>query len=200
MGRRTGLDRLTNILVILTCIGALAFALHRVRHETALRMDRQPYRVGDRMGQLESVDYTKSTLTLVIVTSTWCKYCEASVPFYRDLFSDRATWAHSVQIVFGSVEDVRTTWRYLIERSLPSDAIVQLRPGTDVLSRAPTPAIVVVSTDGRVAASWVGVLSRSEERQLELLVATSLSPKKEAHHRRSPHPSNKTAALNGRVR
>src|SRR5665213_1996863 len=86
----------TNIALIVASIavaGNSSFELYSRFHSaaapprvtTAARPERVPFQPGVKAPVVPGIDYGKSDRTLVMFISTHCKYCEMSLPFYREL-------------------------------------------------------------------------------------------------------------------
>ncbi|HEY7448548.1 MAG TPA: rhodanese-like domain-containing protein [Vicinamibacterales bacterium] len=108
---------------------------------------------------LKGVDWAKNQRTLVIALQSDCTYCEASMPFYRDLVaSNRQQTFYPLVVVPHSKEVgeklVRST-RLGISDVRQADFDRLRIPGT--------PALVLVDQNGLVKRVWVGRLSPARE-------------------------------------
>lgn len=111
-------------------------------------------------GQAVGVDFGAARQTLIIVLQSDCPYCERSRPFYERLPRDT-----SAQIVIAAPlgdTDIES-YRELIE----PDELVFVE--SSVLPVGGTPTLLLVDSEGRVDAAWIGLLD--SEREAEVMDA-----------------------------
>lgn len=98
--------------------------------------------------------------TLVLALRRGCHYCEASVPFYRDLARREASGELRCRLLAILPGSGRATSAFMHSEGL---AIPTL-PGTALgpLGIQGTPTLLLVDAHGNVVKSWVGELPRSQ--------------------------------------
>lgn len=124
--------------------------------------DRAPVTVADAMidGQAAGIDFGAAERTLIMVLQSDCTFCERSAPFYRRLPRD----ADAQIVIAAPVGDTDIeSYRELIE----PDEVVFVEPG--LLPVSGTPTLLLVDSEGRVDAAWIGLLD--SEREAEVLDA-----------------------------
>lgn len=135
---------------------------------------RSGYRIGEQLTATTSdLPLARAPLSAVIVISSNCRYCIESIDFYRRLSLTRENQPRSFQTIFVGMRDPGEAGRFVKTFGVPADHTAIL-PG-DVRARIPgTPALLLVSRDGRVTGIWVGKLTpREEEVVLSSLWSTS---------------------------
>lgn len=107
--------------------------------------------------------WDKSDKNLVMVLSTACKYCNESAPFYQKLSARKnGTDVRLFAVLPQSKEEVT---KYLSEKNVSVDEIVQLNPGQiDVRG---TPTLLLVNRMGVVLEAWNGKLP--PEKEIEVM-------------------------------
>jgi hypothetical protein len=100
--------------------------------------------------------------SLLLVLSTTCQFCEASMPFYRELAALNDVQAGRLRIVVISIQPPEQMRAHLDARRLTPSAIV---PALDTPLRLEgTPTIILVDRKGVVDSSWKGQLHKTGER------------------------------------
>lgn len=157
---RTRFDVLVNVVILATCV-VMATAVVQRWNVWASRPNRPPneINVGDRAEQLRGVSYGSAPSTLVLYLHSSCRYCKASMPFYRQL--NNARRGGSVQLVGVTQEDEPTLKNYLNDNEVAVDRIVSHQGRI-----TQTPTLVEVAADGVVKHVWVGQQSEEQQRQV----------------------------------
>jgi hypothetical protein len=119
---------------------------------------------------LPGIDWSKRQHTLLLVLSTKCRFCNDSLPFYRQLSATARTTNVGLVAVFPQSEsDVQ---QYLGQAGLIVDQTVQGSART--VGTRGTPTLLLVDRNGIVQRSWMGQLpKRSEAEVLDTVKATS---------------------------
>lgn len=99
------------------------------------------------------------TPTLLITVSSTCRFCTASMGFYRRLTT--ASRAAGTRVLFLSREPVDVVRRYVSEHGLTTADVVALPAALDVPS---TPSLLWVAPGQTKAPEWVGQLSARQEQ------------------------------------
>jgi hypothetical protein len=130
---------------------ALAAAVAVLRPQTATRAS-TGYKAGDVV-DLTSVPL--ETASLVIATRSTCRFCAASMPFYRSLTEIPIIW-----VAVG--ESVEVNRQYLRENGLEPTTIVE-QSSSEMTKVRVTPSVALVDRQGRVIDVWVGQLDLDAE-------------------------------------
>jgi hypothetical protein len=125
----------------------------------------QPYKVGEAVGPLNTINYADSSRTLLLVVQSSCQYCTASMPFYRKL--EELSQARRDVRIFVVTQDTDIVARkYLDEHKLNLPVVPSINVGNQ-LNVTGTPTLLLVDRSGKAKGVWVGLLSSS--RQSEIL-------------------------------
>jgi len=122
------------------------------------------YNVGDMLSAAANeLPLSRVPLSAVVIVSSDCRFCLESVDFYRKLSALRRKKPGSFQTIFLGMADPDDAGAFVDAYQLSSDHVGALP--ADVRARIPgTPALFLVSDQGRVTGSWVGKLTPTDER------------------------------------
>ncbi|MFC6644547.1 peroxiredoxin family protein [Granulicella cerasi] len=104
---------------------------------------------------------------LLLVVSTQCHFCQASLPFYKRL-APAATSA-GVHTVAFLPDDANTAGAFLENGGIKVDAVQSIQP-SDIGVHA-TPTIILTDDTGKVIKDWDGQLSSARESEVLTEVA-----------------------------
>jgi hypothetical protein len=119
------------------------------------------YVAGDKLGPLPDLDLSASPATLVLYLRSGCKYCTASMAFYRRLAEQR----RRARIVVIGTEPLATLQAYVSSHSFRPDQVISVPSGT-VRFRG-TPSLALVGSDATIQAVWRGQLGPQIENDVE---------------------------------
>lgn len=105
--------------------------------------------------------------TVLITVSSNCRFCTASMDFYRRLTT--AARSAGARVMFASREPVDVIRHYVLEHGLATPTVVALPTALDV---AATPSLMWVSPSQAKVSEWIGQLSAQQEEAV-LAVVTS---------------------------
>ena len=124
--------------------------------------------MGTEMPLVGNLKYQEAEKTVLLFVRSTCKYCTASMPFYRELANRIAQKGVNTRLVIVGPEDEAVTKEYLDQHELSVFHVLKL--GVDQSSAfgvLGTPTMVVVGRDGKLLASWRGQLPKEREREVE---------------------------------
>ncbi len=124
------------------------------RATTAPRPERVPFQPGIKAPVVPGVDYRKSDRTMVMFLSTHCKYCEMSVPFYRELSGSLASKKGARRLVAVFPQTAEEVKAFIDKEKLAVETVAV--PDLDTFGIGGTPTLLLVARDGTVIRSWVG--------------------------------------------
>jgi hypothetical protein len=120
---------------------------------------------GQKMPGIPGINWASHRSTLLLIMRKGCHYCEDSVPFYQRLAESAKGGDTVVVALFPDAQDVAR--QTLLSEGLPFSVVGGVSLAS--LQISGTPTIILVGQSGRVAGSWVGMLSPRQE--LEVLAA-----------------------------
>jgi hypothetical protein len=118
------------------------------------------YKVGDRFEEVKGLDITVAEKTLVLYLRSTCKFCTASMPFYRTLAERNG----AVRVAVVGPEPEAVLRRYVEQHSFVPDALVSVPLGR--LRFAGTPTLAVMDARGTMLAIWRGQLPPDKEAEV----------------------------------
>jgi hypothetical protein len=168
---RLRLETATNAATIITCVAVVAVLADRWFGKPPERLP-PTYEVGEAITDLPAVDFRVAERTLLLAASEDCRYCEASIPFYKRVASrlGAGSGATPVQVVLITVDDHVRAQRFVQSSGLTNAQVVRLTPEAMNALKVPgTPTLLLADRSGKVVGAWVGKLN--EEREREVLAA-----------------------------
>ena len=158
---KSRIEAIANLAVILVAllVGYVVLA----RYAAAYRSPR-PVAAGDRLAQIPGLDFNQHRHTLVLVLNTGCHFCEQSVPFYQRLADAQARRGSELGIVAVFPNDAEMVRQFMTKDNLRIRSVTEAP--LEKLRVYATPTLILVSKDGHVERSWIGLLSPPEELEL----------------------------------
>jgi thiol-disulfide isomerase/thioredoxin len=126
--------------------------------------------VGKKL-DVPGADWNESAMSAVLFLSTECHFCDASMPFYRqlaDIHNQRS--ANRVALLGVSREPGRNLEDHLAQNHVGFDHVYQL-PSTFKLLTG-TPTLLLVDRTGTIRRAFVGELNAPQEQQLLAFMKT----------------------------
>jgi len=112
---------------------------------------------------LTGFDFHVSAETLVLVLQKDCQFCSRSAPFYKRLL-EQYSGNPNLRIVAALPHSPEVSRRYLASLEL---FVTDVREVELAEVKVPaTPTLLLLNNEGRVKASWVGMLSREREEEV----------------------------------
>lgn len=150
------LDKLSNILVVLTCMAVLGV------------MGRNWYRsyaasqLNIHKGQFVKLPEQALTTgpTLVLALSVGCHFCQDSAPFYRKLAAFKSSSSGFRMVAVFPESEIEAT-EYLKRQGIAADAVVSLP--LDKIAVHGTPTLFLLDGKSKVQELWVGQLDNTQE-------------------------------------
>jgi hypothetical protein len=116
------------------------------------------YQVGDRVPEIDGVDFASNGETLLMVLRNSCADCTASMEFYKRL----AGGSRRARLVVLSTDPADTIRSYLDQHGFDPDQVLS----TAGLSRiSSTPALLFVDRDRTITHLWTGSVNRPSQQR-----------------------------------
>jgi thiol-disulfide isomerase/thioredoxin len=167
---RAYLEIATNIAVLVVA-GIVIFAFVR----GFLANQQQPMapaglQKGHTLPAIPTLDYSKSSKSLIIAMSPTCGYCTDSMPFYNQLAEQVRGSNKSIQIraIFPTSEQVAR--QYVQQNKMELDTVTGINFRT--LNIEGTPTLILVDNSGKVLNVWIGKLPKETEDKVRQALET----------------------------
>ena len=159
---RAVLDGSASVAMIVASVVLVWFAFNARATQPAPSGGPAPgYRVSERVPEVPGVDFSTSEKSLLVYLRSTCKFCTASMAFYREI----ASASRSARVIVASNEPVGVVNAYLDEHGFKADQVISIPPG--LLKVSGTPTLLLVDRDRVVQKVWTGQLrERDQERAL----------------------------------
>jgi thioredoxin-related protein len=152
------------ILVVLLLAGVLVtrFLLPASTPPPVAGAENEGVKVGTKV-QLADIAWSGSNKTLIMVLSTTCRFCTASMPFYQKLIQQKQG-GEDLRIIAVLPQRVEEAKEYLGKHGISVDGVRQ--DTLDELNVSGTPTLIEVDETGSVVRSWVGKLPPEKEAEV----------------------------------
>jgi hypothetical protein len=163
----TKLETATHVFVIGLCCLAGGLLIEQ-RFFSAPETETLPARplVG-REVNLPGADWQAAPLSVLLQISSTCRFCNESMPFYKQLMAVRQAQSAKVPVIVASADAVAVMRKHLEDRQVIVDKVLHSRLesfGTG------TPTIYIVDSKGMVQRVFMGKLDSSGEKELLSIV------------------------------
>jgi hypothetical protein len=131
--------------------------------------------VGDKIPVVPDLHLDRADVTLLMALREGCRYCDASMPFYRQLLSTTQSLRANgrLQILLLAPADAGAAQHYLEAHDLAVDGVVSIpRERQSEFKIAGTPTLLQVSRDGTIKSVWAGQLAKDSEESLRRTLLT----------------------------
>ena len=147
------LDKVTHVLLCVAAVLVLGFQVYPHFHKVVQPRTKIQTVVGQTLHNTGLKLTTDRNLVLLISSS--CMYCLASVPFYQSLSERKQPADLNVQVIFREGKRVSPTFLKDSKINLPVTENIDFT----ALKVQATPTILLLDRNGKVINSWVGLLS-----------------------------------------
>ncbi len=155
------LEKVVNIAVLVAC-AAIIYQVGMSAYRSRVPSKVPPYTSGTLIRDNQELNLAAAHRTLILVTSSHCHFCQASIPSFKRLTEK----AHSVgiRVIAAAAEEAKANEDYLRQNGLHIDHVVALLQSSLVIHGTPT--LIVVDDRGRVIDSWQGMVDASSEAKI----------------------------------
>jgi hypothetical protein len=130
------------------------------------------YAVGEPI-KVAGVDFRSAEQTLVLVVRKGCRFCDESMPFYKQLGDDIAI-KKTTRLVIAAPDDEVVSREELAKQAVRVDQVVKVKGGE--LKVRGTPTAILVDRGGTVRQVLVGRLDETKQRDLIAALRTPARP------------------------
>lgn len=174
MSRGSRLETATNIAVLVAAVFVVVYfaRLSLGAGTTASGPEGPP--LGMRFANLEGFDWSAHDRTLVLALRTDCVYCEASIPFYRQLAAVAQASNPPFALLSAFPQPVSEVERHQSSAGLRIQAVANA--DLHALGVDGTPTLILVDRRGTVLKTWVGQLPPDGELEVFRTLQAAPSP------------------------
>ena len=163
----TKLETATHVVLIGLCLLAGGILIEQ-RFFSA--PDEEPPGLRNMVGRevkLPGADWNAAPVSVLLEISSTCRFCNESMPFYRQLMAARQAAAAKVPVIVASRDAVAVIRKHLADEQVDVDKVLHSR----LDDFAPvTPTVYVVDAKGVVRRMFIGKLDPSGEKELLSIV------------------------------
>lgn len=156
------LDRLADVVVILAALTVTVLTVVRFTGKPEPTAVMPKYAIGESIGQVPGLVLSEKTNTLLLVVRSTCRYCTASMDFYRRLRAIQES-GQQFEVAAVGVEPKETITEYLTSHGLRLDIVAVV--GSE-FKPLPTPTLLLVDGSGKVLGTWAGQLGPVQEQEV----------------------------------
>jgi hypothetical protein len=120
--------------------------------------------VGQTLASPPGYSWNSYRKTLVLAIRTGCPYCEASLPFYRQLGEQEKSNVLHAHVLVVMPNDPSSGSSFLRKDDVGAQVIFGQRLGA--LKVSGTPTVLLLDSSGRIERAWIGQLTPSGEKEV----------------------------------
>ena len=141
---------------------------------TYMRERSKVLHVGDHLPAIGGLNYAEHDRTLILMLKTGCEFCDASMPFYRELATASNARHQDTFLVAVIPEDASIEEQILMTHKVPISVIGHI--ALNSMKVTGTPTLVLLDKQGAVQKLWVGQLSQQGEHDVLLQFSVTRIP------------------------
>lgn len=158
------LERCGHVAFIAMCVAVTAVGVQRVLPS---RVDASPgppppIKAGTRLALHEDLEPGQARASMVVVLSSACQYCTASMPFYRRLAELEVVRKGQVRLGVIGLQPDPVIREYMASNGLDVRTLVHVSEGGVPVQATPT--LLIIDSQGAVTRSWAGRLPPADEK------------------------------------
>ena len=158
----TKLEKASHLSVIAVCCLAAGLLIENRFFPPQQAAPSRPRLLG-REVSLPGANWQSAPVSVLLEISSTCPYCNASMPFYRQLMAARQAAGAKIPVLVASADAVAVMQKHLADQQVSVDKVLHSPPeGFDT----GTPTVFVVDNKGVVKRAFVGQLDATREQQL----------------------------------
>jgi hypothetical protein len=120
--------------------------------------------VGQTIAPLPGYSWSSHPKTLVLAIRTGCPYCEASLPFYRQLAEQEKSNTLHAHVLVVMPNGASLGGRFLSKDDVEAQVIFGQKLGA--LKVLGTPTVLLLDSSGRIERAWIGQLTPMGEKDV----------------------------------
>lgn len=161
----------TNVAVLLAAMTVIAFFAvgyfnpKKVQPKKEIPQPSQTkLQAGQVFPRVGGIDYNEAPRTLIIMMSTKCRFCVASLPFYERMMDEKNYGKESIHIVAAFPNSPDEVKEFVVEKQFSVETVA----GLDLaeVGLLFTPTLILVDKSGKILKSWAGQLTPDGEKNV----------------------------------
>jgi hypothetical protein len=166
----SGLDRPKDIPAVAAQGGSHIQIMIGTAHTPAQPSKRQTHGseevglAGQTLAPLPGYSWSSYPKTLVIAIRRGCPYCDASMPFYKQLGEQEKSNVLRAHVLVVMPNDEASGSRFLSKDDVEVQGIFGQE--LDALNVSGTPTVLLLDSSGRIEREWIGQLSPRAEKEV----------------------------------
>lgn len=161
---KRNLETVVNIATLICIVSIIAFFGYRWAFPQNQQSNYKEYFAeGKTLAEVPNLSEGKYEKSFILILNTDCKYCNASMDFYKKLANTKYdTESNQLLALFLQPEEIVDKYvkdKSFLIRSIPSANFEKLNVGL-------TPTIVVVNRQRQIIKSWFGQLPADKEQEV----------------------------------
>lgn len=117
--------------------------------------------------KLPGADWQAAPVSILLQISSTCRFCNESMPFYKQLMAVRQAQSTKVPVIVASADAVAVMQKHLEDQQVSVDKVLHSR--LESLGMV-TPTVYIVDSQGVVKRVFIGKLDSSGEKELLSIV------------------------------
>ena len=118
--------------------------------------------------KLPGANWQAAPVSVLLQISSTCRFCNESMPFYKQLMAARQAQAAKVPVIVASADAVAVMRKHLEDQQVIVDKVLHSRLES---FGTPTPTVLIVDSKGVVRRAFIGELDPSGEKELLSIIA-----------------------------
>ncbi|MGI8467250.1 MAG: peroxiredoxin family protein [Pyrinomonadaceae bacterium] len=157
-------DTSINITVLVCLVALIGFFGYRwFVPQTRQSNYKEDFAEGKTLAEVPNLDEGNYEKSIILILNTDCKYCNASVDFYKRLANTKYD-TNSKQLVALFLQPKEIVDKYISEKAFPIRSISSV--SFEKLKAGVTPTIVAIDKQRRIIRAWFGKLPPDKEQEV----------------------------------
>ncbi len=161
---KRNLETAVNITTLICIVSLIAFFGYRwISPQSQQSNYKEDFAEGKTLAEVPNLNEANYEKSVILILNTDCKYCNASLDFYRKLSNTKYD-VNSRQLTALFLQPEEIVNKYVKDKGFP----IRVIPGADFekLKIGLTPTIVIIDRQRRIIKSWFGQLKAEQEQEV----------------------------------
>ena len=157
-------ELVANILVVVVAVLVIGIFIQNYffAPSTIVKQPEQQLPAVGRKLNLENVDFSQQSKTVLLALQTGCRFCNESIPFYKRMLEK--TKGQNIKFIAYFPTKVENSTNHLAELGI-TEMEVRQAP-ISALEPSGTPTLIITDTKGEITDFWIGKLPPEKEAEV----------------------------------